>query len=535
MDQKIIALFSIVILSFSLLGQSTFNYELSLVPVNLPELPGLHSYVFAQHNGKWLIIGGRKDGLHARQPFNSFPSSQNNTDIYMVDLAKNRVFTSSVNSLPTGLKEQLQSTNMNFYQDGDYLYITGGYGFSPTANNHITYPYLTSVHVSGLISAIENSQSINPYFKQIQDKIFKVTGGHLKKLNGLFYLVGGHLFDGRYNPMGNHTFTQEYTNQIRKFTINNSGNQLSYSNYSTVTDPVHLRRRDYNLIPQIFPNGEHGFTISSGVFQINADLPFLYPVDITEKDYTPVTQFNQYLSNYHSAAAAMHDAKSNTMHSLFFGGISQYYYKNGTLIQDNHVPFVKTISRVSRDANGNLTEYQMPVEMPGLKGSSAEFIPNLNLPHYSNKILKINDISQNSFMIGHIFGGINSPSENPFSSNQTNSTKADNTVYEVWLKANPVSFNEYEIDGSNPYKIEVFPNPFTHDFKVKFKLDKTSLVSYFLTNSQGQIMETSASKEYPNGNYELKINPSNNVSGEIFNLTVVFDDKYYVTKKLISR
>jgi hypothetical protein len=29
------------------------------------------------------------------------------------------------------------------------------------------------------------------------------------------------------------------------------------------------------------------------------------------------------------------------MHNLFFGGISQYYYNNGTLIQDDTVPFVK--------------------------------------------------------------------------------------------------------------------------------------------------------------------------------------------------
>ncbi len=83
----------------------------------------------------------------------------------------------------------------------------------------------------------------------------------------MFYLVGGHLFDGKYNPMGNPTYIQEYTNQIRKFAIDNSGSQLSYHNYSAITDPVHLRRRDYNLLPQIFPNGEQGgLTVSSGGF-----------------------------------------------------------------------------------------------------------------------------------------------------------------------------------------------------------------------------------------------------------------------------
>ena len=43
-------------------AQTTFNYDVVLTPVNIAGLPGLHSYAFGQHNGKWLIIGGRKDG-----------------------------------------------------------------------------------------------------------------------------------------------------------------------------------------------------------------------------------------------------------------------------------------------------------------------------------------------------------------------------------------------------------------------------------------------------------------------------------------
>ncbi|HNV51062.1 MAG TPA: hypothetical protein PKH57_09025 [Bacteroidales bacterium] len=530
---KQIVLLFILTLSLNAFGQNNFNYELSLVPVSVTNLPGLHSYVFAQHNGKWLVIGGRKDGLHARQPFNSFPASQNNTDIYVVDVTNDQFWTSSVNSLPSGLKEQLQSTNMNFYQDADTLFIIGGYGFSETVNNHITHPYLTSVNVSGLIRAIENNQSITTYFKQIEDSKFKVTGGHLKKINGMFYLVGGHLFDGKYNPMGNPTYIQEYTNQIRKFAIDNSGSQLSYHNYSAITDPVHLRRRDYNLLPQIFPNGEQGLTISSGVFQINVDLPFLYPVDITENGHTPITTFNQYLSNYHSAVACMYDANNNDMHSIFFGGMSQYYYQNGVLIQDDLVPFVKTISRLTRDSLGNLTEYQMPIEMPALKGSSAEFIPNLNLPHYSNKVFKLNEITLDSFRIGYIYGGILSPSLNPFTYNQTNTTSADNTIYEVWLTTNPVSITEYEIDGNNPYQIEVFPNPFENDLIVKFNIKRSAKIFYFITNNLGQIIQKTDNKTYPDGNHELKINLYKRTSREILNLTVVFDNKYYVTKKLI--
>ena len=275
MKKLAILIFTWLITTIGSAQQIPFNYSIKLKPVTVPNLPGLHSFVVAQSGGKWLVIGGRKDGLHARQPFNAFPAASNNTDIYVIDINSQQFWLASVNSLATGLKEQLQSTNMNFYQDGDSLYIIGGYGYSNTALDHVTFPNLTSISVNGLISAIINSTTITPYFKQITDQKFAVNGGQLGKIGGSFFLVGGHRFDGRYNPMGNPTYTQTYVDGIKKFSLNNSGAQLSYSNYSLITDQVHLHRRDYNLVPQIFPNGEEGYTISSGVFQIGVDLPFL--------------------------------------------------------------------------------------------------------------------------------------------------------------------------------------------------------------------------------------------------------------------
>ena len=47
-------------------SQSSFEYQVQLNPITVPNLPGIHSYAFGQSNGKWLIIGGRLDGIHAR-------------------------------------------------------------------------------------------------------------------------------------------------------------------------------------------------------------------------------------------------------------------------------------------------------------------------------------------------------------------------------------------------------------------------------------------------------------------------------------
>jgi hypothetical protein len=514
------------------LAQNTFPYDVQLTPITIANLPGLHSYAFAQYNGKWLIIGGRKDGIHARQPFNAFPNSQNNTNIYVVDVATQQFWSASVNNLSTGLKEQLQATNMNFHQDGNTLYVIGGYAFSTSANDHITFDKLTTIDVPNLIDAIISGNSITSHFKQIANSIFQNTGGQLGKIGNEFYLVGGQVFTGRYNPMGNPTFVQTYVSKIQKFTIDNSGTQLSFSNYSEVNDAVHLHRRDYNLVPQVFPNGEEGYTISSGVFQINADLPFLYPVDIKSSGYFPQTQFNQYLSNYHSGKVGIYDQENNRMHNLFFGGISQYYYNGTTLVQDNNVPFVKTISRTTRLADGTLSEHNFPVEMPNLKGAGAEFIPNTNLSHYTNEVIKLNDITATEFVIGHLYGGIQSPMTNAFSTNQTNATSADPTIYEVKLVYNP-SLNVATMYGENPFTFSVSPNPTNNDtVRIQFNLPYVATLDYFITSLDGKMLDDGEIEGLQVGNNTMNFSLEN-AKEKIVILTFILDNKFYASQKVI--
>lgn len=516
----------------SLVSQNTFNYSLQLTPVTVPILPGHHSYAFGQANGKWVVIGGRRDGVHARQPFNAFPQNQNNDSIYVIDIASTQYWAASLNTLPSGIKEQLQSTNMNFYQEEDSLYIIGGYAYSPTANNHITFPKLTSIHLSGLINAIVNQQSISSYFKQITDNRFAICGGYMGKIGNTFYLVGGQKFDGRYNPMGNATYTQTYSNQIRKFEINNSGSSIVISNYTAITDAVHLHRRDYNLIPQIFPDGTEGYTISSGVFQTNANLPYLYPVDITANGYFPITGFNQYLSNYHSANASFYDSTNNAMHSIFFGGMSQYYYQNGTLIQDNQVPFVKTISRMSRFSDSSLQEVQLPIQMPNFQGAGAEFIPNHQIPYTKSEIVKLDHLNGDTNLIGHIYGGIRSNSLNPFAANQTNLTSADPTIYEVWL-IRQQSTGLMEIDGKNPYELEVYPNPLKDFITLNFNLKSPKIASYMVSNEVGQIV-MDGEIHGAAGKNTKELDLSSMASGN-YVITLVIDHTFFNSKKVVKK
>lgn len=531
--KKFLAFATILLVSISNINaQSPFSYNVILDTINMPGLPGIHSYAFAVSDNKWLIIGGRQDGLHARQPFASFPEAENNTDIFVIDVNTHQFWSTSVNSLPVNLKEQLQSTNTNYYQDADTLTIIGGYAYSASAGERITFPYLTTIQISGLINSIINDEPITPFFKQIYDEVFAVTGGELGKIGNTYYLIGGQRFDGDYNPMGHPTYVQTYTDAIQSFKLNNIGASINYYDYAKVEDPLHLHRRDYNLLPQIFPDGTLGYTISSGVFQQFIDLPFLYPVDITESGHTAITSFNQYLCNYHTAHAPLFDSITNTMHTLFFGGISQYYYNDGVLYEDDNVPFVKTISGISRYADGSLVEFVLPTEMPGFKGASAEFIAISDLVNNNNEIIQLNKLTADTTIIGYILGGIYSPSINPFSLNQTNTTYADNSIYAVKLvKSNG---NDIEnINVKNPYELAVYPNPISSTFTIAFNTTTKVEARYFISNVKGELLQTDSIPISSIGNIKHQITLNPQLAFQNLLITVVVDNTFYMTKNIV--
>jgi hypothetical protein len=527
---SLLFLFSLFV-STGLKSQINFDYSIELEAKTIDGLQGLHSYAFGQYEGKWILFGGRRDGIHARQPFNAFPASENNTTIYLVDPVANTVLTQPITNLPTTIREQLQSTNMQFYQEETTLYFIGGYGYSTTNEDHITYPYLTAIDLAGLAEAIMDNAPITPFFEQITDDIFAVTGGNVGKVEDVYWLIGGHRFDGRYNPMGHPTFVQTYTNQIRKFRINHE-NGLAFTDYESITDEVNLHRRDYNLVPQIYPDGTRGYTIFSGVFQYNQDLPYLYPVNIFADEVEPIFDFNQQLCNYHTANIPLYDSLQNRMHTIFFGGISQYYFDaDNNLIQDDNVPFVKTISRVSRDAEGHLEEVLLPLEMPGYLGSSAEFIPNPQLPQLDDGIITLNLLEEDRILLGHIFGGIESPAQNPFSFNNSEVTTASPTLFAVYLQKD-VSTSYQPLSGYHDFDLTVFPNPTRSGvFNVRMKLPEPGDIEIMLTNMNGTIGMHQILEGFNEQSNQIEVQMEEGQTG-VHVLTVVLNGKYFASQKI---
>lgn len=422
--------------SAGLFAQDLGTRHVLLQEIAIPNMPGIQSFAWGQHNGEWLLIGGRTDGLHQRQPFASFLAADNNTSAHVVDPVSRQVWSTSMSTLPAAVFQQLQSTNMEYEQVGNTLYIIGGYGFAAAANDHITHPRLTAVDVPAAINAIKNGQPIAPHFRSIQDARMAVTGGYLGILGDVFHLVGGQRFMGRYNPNGptfGPGFIQEYTNAIRRFRIADDGTNLAIADFTEVVDTAELHRRDYNLVAQVFPDGTPGYTAFSGVFRYDANLPWLNTVDITADSYTVVPDFEQLLNQYHGAHMPVYSTGDNRMSTVFFGGIGRYYFDaNGQLVDDTNVPFVNTISMVVREADGSMEELAIG-EMPALLGAGAEFIHAPSAPMIADAIVDLDALSGDSVLVGHIVGGIQSSARNIFFINNGTQSDATSRVFRVLL------------------------------------------------------------------------------------------------------
>ena len=468
----------------------TAPFDIYIEPMNITGLGGLQAYAFGQHDGKWLIVGGRLDGLHRRQPFAAFDVAGNNNQLIVIDPVSQQKWTAPLTSLSVALQEQLSSTNMEFHQSGNYLYILGGYGYNTATASRITFDNLTAVDVPAVIEAVISGSSFTSYFRQIIDEQFAVTGGHLKKINNTFYLVGGNRFDGNYNPMGNPTYTQVYTDAIRKFNLSDDGTTITISHLPTITDAENLHRRDYNAVPQIMPDGAEGITAFSGVFQPTADLPFLNCVNIDSTGYAVNNTFQQYYNHYHCAVLPLYAASNNEMHNVFFGGIAQYYDSLGILVQDNNVPFVKTIARVTRNSAGVMAEYKLPVEMPGLLGAGAEFIPVTSVPQFNNEVLKFDDFTSDSTLVGYIYGGISSTAANIFFINTGTQSSASSQIFKVYVIKNAtIGIHDLNEQSVGTLKMQVLPNPNDGEFVVRFHLNEIAETKISLYGIDGKKIE----------------------------------------------
>ena len=399
------------LLSFSVFGQSTFPFDIVLEPITITNLPGMQSYAAAQHNGKWLIIGGRIDGLHQRQPWQAF-----------------------------------------------------------NAAGHM----LTVIDVPSTIDDIVQGGTLDSAtFAHFSDEDFAVTGGKMLYLGGTFYLVGGHRFDGQYNPMGHNTFTQAYTEQVLPFTVYGTFPSLGISKGTPMVDANELHRRDYN-VTYMMDGSQTYFTAWSGVFQknVSGNLPYLNAVEVRDTGIYTVPGFSQYLNHYHCPTVSLYGENQAAMYTVFFGGIAQYYYDNGVLTQDNDVPFVKTIGVVEK-RNGSYSESYSATEMPGLLGAGGEFFPDHNLA------------ANGEIFLADSLGS--SPGANIFFGGMTNNSIASPTLFKVGFVRNS-GLGMLESNYGDNLGLLVSPNPSNGKLIVQLQSQLQGMTAFEVFDITGKLV-----------------------------------------------
>jgi len=407
--------------------------ELKFQARSIPQLPALHSFAWAKWENKLLLVGGRTDGLHQKQPFAAFHPRHRNDSLFLIDLQTEQIWSSSLNELPAGIKDQLQSTNMQFHQHNNKLICVGGYGYGDSSKKFTTYPALLRLDLPEIIKAIQQQKPWPQHIHQIRHNELAVCGGYLGRMNDTYYLIGGHRFDGKYNPHGpDHGpgFTQQYTEQVRRFKLAKNG---SIKWLKPITDTNLLHRRDMNVLPQYRDNGSVGLTIFSGVFQRQAELPYKTLVDINHNNVTEVQNFEQRFSHYHNAHLPVYDPNNKTSYNFFFGGIAEYYRnEKGDIIQNNILPFTRNISVITRSKQA-IKEELLTLEFPELLGASAMFIPTKSEWFDTNGILLWDKIPAGEHRVGFILGGIVSNGRVIFWPGEKDSSRASNTIWDILL------------------------------------------------------------------------------------------------------
>jgi hypothetical protein len=416
----------------SLQPASTLPYRIALEEVDYSDidLPTLHSFAAGQFDGKWLFISGRTNGLHGFDaifsPEENFPPRHQNRDVWVVDFNTRQSWSRPLDDPTSGLTESqilsLATTNNQFYQKNDKLYLTGGYGVLEDGENFTTFDALSAIDIAGLGEwVMSGAGSAAANIRQIHDPIFRVTGGGMHEIEGKTHLVFGQDFDGVYTPFSDGT----YTRQVRTFEVVDDGVNLAVQNVGSTPIVDDYRRRDLNVVPILKPDGvggvEQKLVALSGVFtQLFG--AWTVPVEIdadgqpTQADPSASSTFKQGFNGYHSSKLGLYSEASGAMFEVLFGGISVQFLdeSTGEVVTDNALPFVNDVTAVQIDAEGDYSQHHLGYfpelfDQDGQRlrfGSNSEFLVADNVPLFDNGVINFDQLVPGETTLGHIFGGI---------------------------------------------------------------------------------------------------------------------------------
>ena len=438
-----------------------------------PGTPKLHSFAWAQWDGNWIFIGGRTGGYHGvGQGDVDFPRARANQRIWVIQPPTSgtaKVYSFAVADMPRSLasvEDQWVSSNLLHFQDKDTLYLAGGYGENSTGEL-VTYPVISSVNLPALVDGvIRGKDTFSKTIAWAESPLVQSTGGGLLKLDdGLFYLVGGHIFMGSYRSFegadekSTPKASQKYLGEIRKLRLAKVGQgRLDVRLVESFSDPE-FARRDLNVGLTIQNDGRSlGASAYGGVFtqdQLNFTHPIFFSAGLVPK---VDKNFEQKMSAYSCATMQLYDPDSFGMYTTFFGGISRWRWSDsgGQFVAApvtgdktrrtgylDGMPWINEITTLVQ--NGSTTfEFVQKNRLPGYLGTNAAFLAadGLKQVREDADIFDLRQFRGKRVLAGYLFGGIRAfPKQFPYTDDAPDYTsgtvpaKASDLILKIYVTA----------------------------------------------------------------------------------------------------
>jgi hypothetical protein len=416
------------------------------MPVN-GLLPALRDPVVAHNNGNWLIVSGSSGNFH------QFENTFFLTSIYVYNPATTQLVSMSVaaTNLPSAVKAQLASANTEFVEDGDTLYIIGGFN---TVNNinFTTLQTITAINVPGMINAIQtNNTNLAAFVSTTSGPAqFKVTGGQVAKIGNAFYLAFGQECFGD-NYCSGPGSGQIYTNSIYQFATDPSLSSISIINTVTHgdTDNSGWRRRDYTLSPFMTGTTQTILALGGPFTQDSNPLPgevWTNTINFDGNIQANGNFLNQQANQYFAPNLSMYSSSGNKSYIATFSGLSNLYWGASGLVNDTSTPYGNILDLIAYNgATGAVQEYAntaplcsgQPVASCLYMGLAGIFIPTDNATYFDSRhILQLDQLPKKvKTLVGYVYAGMLSPDQDIFTSTPppNGPSYTTNRIYAVYL------------------------------------------------------------------------------------------------------
>lgn len=475
-----------------------YTYSVEVDLVNKSKAPALQSFVHGVDGNNWLLFAGRTNradtvgGLHnlnANYADKSFIPKSYNTDILVYDLEKDTTWRMPYDSLLKVLKNNycsgidsdlnvvsecqqyltdnlstiFSSSNPIVTQEGNTLYVLGGYGAEPgDTNNYMTYNQIVTINVPSMIKVVKgNSGDLLPKdWRQLiqlgkdETNTLVSTGAEMFMINGTLYLAGGHNFGSG----------QKYLDAVYPFTITENAapyklNVNVQTAISDVADPKatesdntsKFRRRDGPITASVFFNSTNqlteGFTFYGGVFKPGDDTLkawndaiYIHP-DIY-KSYEIDSNYDQKNNSVYACSDfTAYDSINKIVHTFLLGGIGDgamssdstlsSFTNSGVHIKMNLASTPTSSMKVLKNVINEGRSPYYGAESVLIKSKS---LAKISVDDGHSEVLHLNNIfTTDSVLIGHIYGGIEAFEKNPGTYGHGKSA-ASNKIWKVTLK-----------------------------------------------------------------------------------------------------